>query len=99
MVSLEEFTWGETRIPGCSPPIPSTAAGSAVHCASQTDPPSPGTDKGMRVQGRAPRPEHSSRLGQPYLHVVRGVSLACGCTNKDHQGLINQIRLNRKTHG
>lgn len=25
------------------------------------------------------------------LHVVRGVSLACSCTNKYHQGLINQI--------
>lgn len=25
------------------------------------------------------------------LHVVRGISLACSCTNKYHQGLINQI--------
>lgn len=36
-------------------------------------------------------------LGHPYLHVVRRVSLACGRTNKYHQGLPNEIRLKDKT--
>lgn len=35
--------------------------------------------------------------GQPYLHVVRRVSLACSRTNKYHQGLPNEIRLKDKT--
>lgn len=55
-----------------------------------------------RAEGPGPGsepPSTGATSGRPYLHVVRGVSLACGRTHKYHQGLMNQVCLNKKNTG